>query len=164
MTDEDNVVKSSDVAKNTPTSFNDLKKEELVTAAQHFGVDDEGNVKTLKASLAADGVTWEMYAKAFGLADVSEVLSYEVEETEGVKGNVENDSEVVTADPHPKLAVEDKYLIKMTRANPYFEFGKYKFTQEHPYAIMPANDAQAILETEEGFRQAFPAELQEYYG
>lgn len=159
----DNVVTSADVAqKKVPTSFRDLRKAELVDAARSFGTLEEGNAEEIRADLADAGVTWEMYKKAFGLESdttVEAVVEEPVLEDEGV----EEVTDVVTADPNPVLARQDKYLIKMTRKNPYFEFGRYKFTQDKPYAIMNANDAQRILESEDGFRQAYPAELQEFY-
>lgn len=166
----ENVVTSTDVAPKSPTSFRDLKKAQLVEAATYFGTDDEGGVETLRAGLVENGVTWDMYVKAFkleGHEDLPEPVERTFRQVE-IEDDPEEEvvkvtEEVVTVEEKPVLAPQDKYLIKMTRKNPYFEFRHYRFTQEKPYAIMKADDAQAILESEKGFRQAFPAELREFY-
>jgi hypothetical protein len=172
MSDDTNVVTSTAVApKKVPKSFNDLKKDELVAAAQAFGTLDEGNAAEIKADLADAGVTWTMYAKAFkleGFEDVvEEVEEFEMPEPTDVEDwpdALDEPEQIRTAAPVPKLNQEEKYLIKFQGENPYFEFGKYKFTQDNPYGIMPAADAQRALTQEpEKFRQAFPDELQEYY-
>jgi len=172
MSTAENVVTSTDVAPKKPTSFRDLKKAQLIEAAAYFGTKDDGGVEELRADLSEAGVTWDMYVKAFkldGHEDLPEPadrtfrkveLEDEDEDDEEV---VETVNEIVTVEEKPVLAAQEKYLIKMTRANPYFEFRHYRFTQEKPYAIMSADDAQAILESESGFRQAFPAELREFY-
>ena len=172
MSDE-GVVKSTDVApKKQPKSFNDLKLDELRAAARAFGVDEDGNKDTIKAELAESGVTWKMYAQQFKLEGYNDIPeeSFEFPEPVNVEDwpdspeGGEEVSELVTAAPTPKLEAAEKYLIKFIGENPYFEFGKYKFTQENPYGIMPATDAQNALTREpDKFRQAFPAELQEFY-
>lgn len=58
---------------------------------------------------------------------------------------------------------EPKLLIKMLRANPLYQIGKYRWTQKHPYQLVSEKDADRILITEDGFRQATPSELAEYY-
>lgn len=155
---------------NLPTSFKALHLDQLRAAADYFGSDSVGNEEAIRVALEDDGITWEMYAKEFGLPlpegetfapptpDLPEKHDDWIEKEE------EEVSEVVTQAPVPTLAAEQKYLIRMTRKNPYFEYGRYKFTQDKPYAIMSAEDAQSILESEQGFRQAYPKELQEFYG
>lgn len=155
-----------------PQKWSDLKKPQLVEAAEVFGADNTGNAQDIIAALTTDGVTVEDYRKQFKLGE------YKPKEDDGVtkSSDVAPPKEVVelpevvvapepvTAEPI-KFAVQDKYLIKMDkRQNPYFEFRQYVFTQENPYAILTAEDAEELLKTEEGFRQAFPSELQEFYG
>jgi hypothetical protein len=155
-----------------PKSFRDLKKAELVAAAVAFATSEEGNAEAIRADLEENGVTWEMYAKAFKLEGYEEeepVEKFElpapvdIEQWPDEGGEEVVEQVIITAEQQPQLAPQEKYLIKMTRKNPYFEFEDKKFTQEKPYAIMPAQQAQRILESEEGFRQAYPAELQEFY-
>lgn len=171
----ENVVKTEDVApKKQPKAFKDLKRPELIAAAQSFGTDDEGTNEAIRADLEEAGVTWEMYVKAFKLEghedipDPEELAFAQVDEENLIDGDdegVNEVSEVITAAPTPTLAPADKYLIKFIGENPYFEFGKYKFTADKPYGIMPAADAQkALVQEPTKFRQAFPAELQEFYG
>jgi hypothetical protein len=170
-----NVVTTTEVApKKVPKSFNDLNKAQLVEAALAFGADDSGNAADIKADLASMGVTWKMYAQAFKLEGYEAIPEepeefempepVDVEDWPDAEEGEELNSPVITAAPTPKLDAAEKYLIKFVGENPYFEFGKYKFTQENPYGIMPASDAQnALVKEPEKFRQAFPAELQEFY-
>lgn len=172
---DDAVVTSTDVApKKQPKSFNDLNKDQLVAAALAFGADENGNKEEIKAELAEMGVTWTMYAKAFKLDGYEDTpdddTTFEMPEPTDVEDwpdapeGGENVNNLVTAAPVPQLQPAEKYLIKFIGENPYFEFRRYKFTQENPYGVMPAADAQDALTREpEKFRQAFPAELQEFY-
>lgn len=157
------------MSKANPDKFSDLNADALKAAAEFYGTDETVDPKVIIADLAESGVTWDLYAKDF-LTPVEEVPVVEPEPavvtSDQVTGKEETVStvveEVVTVEPSP-VFVSANYLIKMERENPYFEFGTYKFTKENPYNIMPASDAQRILTDETGFRQAFPAELQEYY-
>lgn len=168
---EDAITSVDAAPKKQPTAFRDLSKDQLVAAANAFGTLDEGNKQELLADLEESGVTWKMYVKQFQLEghedipDVEEVAPLQVDEVDLVDApeGVEDLSEPVTAAP-VELAPADKYLIKFIGENPYFEFGKYKFTQDSPYGVMPASDAQKALVNEPTkFRQAFPAELQDFY-
>lgn len=168
----ENVVTTSDVAPvKVPKSFNDLNQKQLLAAAQAFGTDEAGTKAELKAGLVDFGVTFDQYLKMFH-PDVSPAVEPEkfvmpdpidIEEwPDAEEGG--DDVTVVTAEAVPTLAPADKYLIKFIGENPYFEFGKYRFTEEKPYGIMPASDAQrALVEEPTKFRQAFPAELEEFY-
>jgi hypothetical protein len=171
---DENVVTTEDVApKKQPKSFADLNKSELLKAAEYFGADTEGNAIALRASLEDWGVTWNQYVKAFKLEghedipEQPEIHPLEVDEADLIDDDEQEVEEltVKTAEPTPKLKASDNYLIKFVGENPYFEFEKYKYTQDKPFAIMPADAAQRALEQEpKKFRQAFPKELQEYYG
>lgn len=70
---------------------------------------------------------------------------------------------ILTAQPLP-VQEEAKYLVKMERANERYSHGKYTWTKKHPYALVDAKDFEAVLRHEPGFRQAYPSELQEFYG
>lgn len=159
----ENTVTSSDIAPvKVPKSFRDLNKKELVAAAEFFGTDAEGGVEALRSGLAEDGVTFEDYLAAF---HPGEAVSTQTVEEEFVEVVPTEPVKVVTAAPEPELSAQQKYLIKFIGENPYFEFGSYKFSKERPYGIMPASDAQRALVSEPTkFRQAYPAELEEFYG
>ncbi len=166
----ENVVTSSDLAPKVPKSFNELKKAELLQAAAFFGTESEGNVEVLRADLVENGVTFQQYLEAFHpTAEVKVepdpfVLPEPTNIDDWPDAPEGGEDVVVTAPATPTLAPQEKYLIKFIGENPYFEFGKYKFSNEKPYGIMPASDAQAALVGEPTkFRQAYPAELEEFY-
>ena len=168
----ENVVTTGDVAPvKVPKSFNDLKKADLVAAANYFGTETEGNVEALRADLLDSGVTFAEYLKAFYpeeevklTPDVGMPDPVDIEDWPDAEEGGDEVTEIITAAATPTLAPTEKYLIKFVGQNPYFEFGPYKFTQEKPYGIMPAADAQRALVSEPTkFRQAFPAELEEFY-
>lgn len=170
----ENVVTTNDVAPvKVPRSFTDLKKAELIAAANYFGTEVVGNADLLRADLLENGVTFEQYLQAFhptAPVDPEPELfempaPVDVEEWPDAEEGVNELTEtVVTAPRVAALAPQEKYLIKFIGENPYFERGRYKFTQEKPYAIMPAQAAQdALVDEPTKFRQAYPAELQEFY-
>jgi hypothetical protein len=67
-----------------------------------------------------------------------------------------------TAEP---LVVEGPapFLVKMERPNVRYTYGRYVWTQDHPYALVAPEDFERVLKHEPGFRQAYPSELQEFY-
>lgn len=159
---EGTVTSADAAAKRVPKAFKELKKEELVAAANAFGASPEGSKETIIADLAEMGVTWEDYATAF-LVEKPEEPVDDLVVSQPEEEPLPEAAHVATADEQIALPVEQKYLVKMIRENPSFEFKGYKFTQDRPYAVMNAQDAQTILSSEDGFRQAFPAELEEFY-
>lgn len=152
-------------------SFDKLDVKELRrTAIDDFAVEvaDTDSKKVVAAALLESGVTFEMYLEAnphqrekFAPETVAPAPAENVVTADTLEADAP--VEIVTKEEHPKLATTEKYLIKMVRQNPLFEVRGHKFTQTHPYVLMSAEDAQAILSEEEGFRQAFPQELQEFY-
>lgn len=151
-----------------PNAFHALRKEELLVLADHFGTETEGTSKALVLDLVDHGVTWNMAASVLGFKEEPEekvVLKSDIFKPNTIKeGKTEPESDVVLASEPETLKPSAKYLIKMERENPYFEWRSYKFTAEKPFAIMTSEDAQDILTSEENFRQAYPDELSEYYG
>jgi hypothetical protein len=155
---------------NSPSSFAALKKPELVAAATYFGTETEGNVASLRADLEDAGVTWADYAEAFKIPGWENLKG---EPTPDLPPPPVDDwdekeedtvTEVATLSAVPVLSADTKYLVKFVGQNPYFEHGRFKFTQDRPYAIMTADQAQDALESESrNFRQAYPKELKEFY-
>lgn len=162
-----------------PTSFNNLGVAELRrSAAEDFAVplEDGANKAMVLAALEESGVTWADY-----VAQHPEVAPDEPEVSPSGKqehltvpettGNSDGPHLRFTADEPGKIVVaeeptykaQDKYLIKMVRENLVYESAGLRFTQEHPYALANADQADHILGKEDGFRQATPAELREYY-
>ena len=147
-------------------SFDKLTLKELVRVAdEDFAIeltDEEKKSKKLViAAFAEVGRTFNDYL----MANPDQREKYEPAEpdpTEGIAPLPKNVVEGgVVVKPQVQVSAEP-YLIKMVRENPYYEVGKYKFTESHPYALVDAADAERVLR-EEGFRQAFPSELEEFY-
>lgn len=131
-------------------SFTKLRVQELRQVADAFGVDLEG-AKTknqIAAVLAEEGVSYEMY-KAF--EDAERVVP-------------EDDTlSIFQSKPENPDVLGDSILVKMDRANTFYQVGQYTFTIEHPFVNMPIDDAQEIFDNETGFRVATPAEVKQYY-
>lgn len=131
-------------------SFSSLRVKELREVAEAFGVDLEG-AKTknqITAVLAEEGVSYEMY-KSF--QDAERVVP-------------EDDTlSIFQSKPENEDVLGDAILVKMDRANTFYQVGKYTFTIEHPFVNMSTDDAQEIFDNETGFRVATPAEVKQYY-
>ncbi len=126
-------------------SFDTLKKEDLLKIADDYGVDvkPSDTKAIIIAAFAEDGVTW---------ADVAKM-----DETVAQK-DAELNEEVA------EESVQEKQLLRMLRENGTYEVRGYKFTKEHPFALVVAADAEFITENDpSGFRYATPKEAQAYY-
>lgn len=134
------------------SSFKDLDKPDLLRACEEFGVDADArwSPKRIIEAILNDGITWAMYKESF--PDVVEEA--QAEETTMVVPEA--------GKPSPKKG-EKRQLVKMERANPSFMTMGYRFTQEHPFVLMPMDDALFIIANEEGFRLANMAETEEFY-
>lgn len=172
----------------TPKKFEDLGKDELVrTAIEDFAVDlqeeEKKSKKTVIAALVENSIFWDDYVACHPEVAPEDPAPTTIKSnapTHGVVGEdtVTYDLAGATVEPVEEepvhihvatpvvqsIAPSDQYLLKMVRDNPLFQTRGYTFTEEHPYALVSAEDAQYILEHEDGFRQAFPAELAEFYG
>jgi hypothetical protein len=126
-------------------SLQKMKVAELREVAEEFGVDLDGVTKKadIIAALAEEGVSEEVYANFIG-AEHEELPT-------------------APAVPAAKKIEGPEVVVKMERGNGTFEVLGYRFTREHPYVVMSAEDAQEIFDRERGFRQATPREAQEYY-
>lgn len=148
-------------------SFEKLKKSELVrTATEDFGmdVDKSHTKKQLIAELDDFGVTWEMYLDENPeAAEAFKEVPSDVITVQHVPAEEFYDVATVKRQPPTAEAMGERILVKMTRRNPYYQVRQYEFTQDNPYALVKLEDADFILLEEEGFRQATPREVQEYY-
>lgn len=157
------------MSKENPESFSDLDVNELrKTAVEDFAVDIKAtdNKKTVLAALLEDGVEWEQYAALKGLSvPTPEPVVEAAPEVDTADATVvpAPEVEIITAQPLAPATVQ-KYLIKMNRDNVRFDVRGHKFTKEHPYALVNSDDANYILEKEQGFAMATPRELEEFYG
>src|SRR5438128_2065197 len=135
-------------------SFEGLKVPELRAVAQEFGID-ESTAKTkteLITLLEGEGVTYDAWQTFVAAASNTEAAPKEELPSPAAR----------RADRDPDLV-----LVKMDRANPYFEITvngtKYGFDERHPFVAMPEDDADAIFDTEDGFRLATGGEAKSYY-
>jgi hypothetical protein len=134
------------------SSFKDLNKEQLLAAADEFGTEidkrwGEGNII---AALLSDGVTWEMYKTAFPDTVVDSP------EPEQKPAKPEGTAKKFSG----KERVE---LMKMERNNPSYQVLGYRFTKDHPFALVKADDVNWIMSHEVGFRVATPQEAEAFY-
>jgi hypothetical protein len=158
-------------------SFEDLEQPELYRAAlEDFAVEVEAedNADTIRAALLEAGIKWADYLR------IHPELAPAVDPTERVPEPARAGSVVTTKQvlveaeelmpktirvaQKPVVNPDEPWLIKMTRENVLFETRGYRFTQEHPYALVEPEDGEYILDNEDGFRLALPRELSEFYG
>lgn len=78
------------------------------------------------------------------------------------KFHEEDDEKEVSAGPEA-IAFQSTLLLKMNRQNPTLEVFGYKFTKSHPYAVVPTEDAQKIMDAYDGFSIATPSEVKSFY-
>ena len=169
-----------------PTKFEDLDVRELRrTAVEDFAVPVEAadNKKSVLAALLESGVSWPDYvaqhpevkpeepavAPAETFVQDTVTTTHIEREVEPDRGNVltaeSMHAAVVPQTAQPVVAGGNQpWLIKMTRENLRYDTLGYSFTKEHPYALVQPEDVAFLLEKEDGFRQAYPTELQEFYG
>jgi len=137
-------------------SFNTLKKAQLLAVTQGFGIDggEKPTVESLRAAIAeADYVEWD---------EAVEILKRENLWTEE---DAAKEAEVKAEAVAEKAARPKDTVLKMLRANKSYQIMGYDFTQANPYALMTAEEAEAITDLEpEGFRYASPKEVAEFYG
>lgn len=152
-----------------PSSFKDLERKELYRSAiEDFAVEvkERDSAEIIRAALFESGVEWKDY-----VAQHPEVAPVVVE----TKRHPNQDNVVTSVDLKAPTQIqvltaapavpqqEAMYLVKMSRANHYFEFGRYKFTNDHPFVVMDADSTNRILSQETGFAIATPLEASEYY-
>lgn len=140
-------------------AFKDLELKDLLLTAEFFGVEvvfpedlktASAQKKFTIAALVEDGVSFEDYTKAFVREET--VLDVDGRDlVQPVRGNK-------LVDP------SEGVLLKMERENGTYEVRGYRFTREHPFAIVTEEDANFICSNIDGFKIALPAEAKAYYG
>lgn len=133
-------------------SFEKLPKGEIVGVLEAFGVEvpENANKAEMLAALAEEGVTFEQYQ----MFSQAEVVTENIEPLEDT---------AIVAKTTRRAKKPDDVLLKMTRQNPYFEVYGKVFTKEHPFVICTEDEAQLIIDAEEGFAIATPREAAQYY-
>ena len=126
-------------------SFNDLDRSQLEAAASTFGVTIDGrwNDATLAGKLIEAGIT--------------------MDQIEGAKGVLESTPSAAIEMFSEEKSGDTRAVVKMERPNRSYSVLGYKFTNEHPYVVMPEEDALWITDTVDGFRVAHPTEAAKFY-
>jgi hypothetical protein len=135
-------------------SFEDLKKDELLEAAEIFGTDvrPTSTKADIIAALLEDGIDYDTYEK------------FKAKDEDESEDSAEDEEK--PAQKPAKAKKEEKenvVLLRMTRLNGTFEIRGYRFTREHPYALVSERDADYLIEEIGGFRIASPREAKEFY-
>lgn len=154
-----------------PTGFSDLKPTELYRSAiEDFALpvdaEDKNKKSVLLAAFVEGGVEWKDYVAQHPevAPDPEPVVENNVVTSADLKAKPIEEDVVIRVKEEIPLKSNEKYLIKMVRDNPQFNVMGVKFTQEHPYALVRPEIADYLLTKEDGFRQATPSELREFYG
>jgi hypothetical protein len=170
-----------------PTKFEEVDADVLrKQAVEDWAVDVKptDSLKKVVKALDEAGVDWDTYAERYGydLPDTGESLDG--------PDTIENVSQAAVAarTPEPQRATQPfienarrtppkniayaaapavepdvQYLVKMERPNVSYQVRGYRFTKEHPFALVSGSDLEYVLRHEPGFRQAYPSEAQEFY-
>jgi hypothetical protein len=143
------------------TELDELNKEELLAVAKQFGTEVKRTIskKDLVARLEEDGVTPEL-VNAFGDGPAQlEEQKLELGLQPLKPGELEETAQPAEIDEEE----DDLVLVRMTRTNRTYEVRGYRFTREHPYALVKEDDADYLIEVEGGFRATSPKEVKAYY-
>lgn len=121
-------------------SFAKMNKETLTKVADFFDIllDPTDGVKEIRLKLEDEGATYENWKKF-------------------------NEPEKEKEAPSGVAFNQTNLLLKMVRQNPTFEAFGYRFTKESPYRAVPADDAEKIMNTHEGFVIATPSEVKSFF-
>lgn len=153
----------------------DVKKEQLQEIATYYDLEvEKPTVPNLKEALVNAEIDDNMYgiwaSDPAGGAPAEEEEPVDDEVDDGIVRttdvNVQDNKPLATQakNEKKKIAVPvDKLLVKMVRKNASFEVLGFRFTQEHPYHLIPVETAEFIITNYKGFQQALPSELADYY-
>lgn len=141
------------------SDFNDLNRQQLLDAAERFGlrVDNRWNTNTLAGKLIEMGVTVDHIRSA------DEVLGV-TESDESAPSDLSVDSPASEeSDGEAQSNGEKRVVLKMDRSNRSYSIMGHKFTAEHPFVVMDEEEALTICDLVDGFRIAHPTEAAKFY-
>lgn len=125
-----------------------MTKSEMLSKLEEDGLDGDAFKRMLAETKAAEEAEEEARQHAELQADMIRAEPEEPEEEE-FEGIPEDDNSV---------------LVRMTRKNSTYEIRGYRFTQQHPYAMVADEDAEFMIRKIGGFRPATGREIKEFYG
>lgn len=137
-----------------------MSKDELIEIADEFGTEANESLSETQiiARLLEEGVTEEMIVTFWDGKYPPEVAEEAVVLSKKVISKKEMQASSVV-----KVEIPEQVLIFMDRENPTYEIRGYRFTSEHPFALVSADDAEVITAGDEGFRYATPKQARAYY-
>lgn len=135
------------------SELTELTKDELVAAAEQFGVEFKRAMSKadIVERLTEDGVTMEL---------INSFKPVEDEDEEPVAEAAVEAPVVVVVEEEDD---EDLTLVVMIRNNGTYQVRGYTFKREHPFALVKSSDADYLIHQDGGFRMATPNEAREYY-
>lgn len=152
-------------------SFLGLKKEELETIASELATEEipeNANRKDIIDSLESEGINWQFYkdavnrGEATGFGNLAPVKGENEKDFDNSAVNsqeeAKNTEEAASDEPE-----QPRHLVKMTRKNFSFRARGYKFTREHPYALVKEEDVEHFVNERKGFALATPEEARRFY-
>ena len=144
------------------TRIADTNKAELKEAAEYFGValEEGDNVDVIRAKFREDGIDDSQWARRDADLEAREKAIQEALEAAEAQKEAAVESDKIEAEKPEEV---ETLLIKMVRKNPTMNIRGYKFTQKHPYQVVPVRDAEFIVAHYKGFTVATPSEVESYY-
>lgn len=155
-------------------SFETLDRDELLLAAEGFGVEVDEKVpdEAIVELLSDEGATYSRWLEMKKAAGLLEEEAEELKETaNSINAQVATEQAVASAKSGAKKKATarkqaketDEVLVKMERTNLRYEIYGKVFTKDHPYVICDLATANRIFQSVDGFRMAQPLEAQQYY-
>ena len=159
------------------TNFNELSRQQMVEAAERFGITVDGrwSDKSLAGALLNAGVTMDQINSAEEVLSVTEGKP-SLSDTEAADDLVEamrlaDDGAPAVAEstpvpqeaPAPEAKSSPRVVLKMERNNKSYSIMGHKFTEDHPFIVMDEEEALWIADTVDGFRIAHPTEAAKFY-
>lgn len=158
-------------------SFKSLNVEDLRVVAQKDldldGIDESSTKAQILAAILEKNITWDAAVELSStLQRVDSILKEKqanVVTTKTLKKEEKPVAPVVEDQQQGVLVAEQKdgpakVLVKMNRENPRFDIRGYRFTYDHPYALVTEDDAEYLVTQQDGFSYATPREAAEFYG
>lgn len=148
------------------SQFAQVSKDQLVEFGAWGGteLDLKMSKSAMLSKLEEDGLDGDAFKRM--LAETKAAADAEEE----ARQRAELQAEVMRADPDPEeeepegIPDDDSVLVRMTRKNSTYEIRGYRFTQQHPYAMVAEEDAEFMIRKIGGFRPATGREIKEFYG
>lgn len=161
-------------------AFTDLKRDELVQAAQFYKVDVSANdtKAAIATALLDKGISpdqWEQDREAYengedvdgnkrasAAAITSDNFEGSDEEEEPEADAEEDEEEPAEEEPEAQADDSDLVLVRFVGRNASFTTGRHTFSRNQPFALMSEEQFESLDRAK--FRKANKAEAEEFFG